>query len=175
MGESRRLDAAYDDASRSRRGTVSRSVSLMARDNNSGGPEIQTQLHPLPTTTITGLRRLTMVSTRQAGKSREPAEEDFNPAGSGDEYEARTPEPTKTRGTKRARTTKTTVKNKGVDKRRKKAKLSMLPGMPIDILYEVRGLSCVAFSLIQNALYIDIFSRPPEGFAPHFLDIENPQ
>ena len=86
-----------------------------------------------------------MVSTRQAGKSRKSAEESFAPADSGDECEERTPEPGKTRGTKRAKTAKTTVKEKQKGKRRKKAKLSMLPEMPIDILYEVRGslLYCV--------------------------------
>lgn len=80
-----------------------------------------------------------MVSTRQAGKTRKSAEESSPPADSGEEYEERTPEPNKTRGTKRARTAKTAVKGKQQEKRRKKAKLSMLPGMPVDILYEVRG------------------------------------
>ena len=80
-----------------------------------------------------------MVSTRQAGKSRKIAEKDFSPADSGDEYEEGTSEPSKTRGTKRVRTSKTTHKDKQQGKRRKTAKLSMLPDMPVDVLYEVRG------------------------------------
>ena len=80
-----------------------------------------------------------MVSTRKTRKSRKPAEESFAPADSGDECEERIPEPGKARGTKRAKTAKTTVKGKQKEKHRKKAKLSMLPEMPIDVLYEVRG------------------------------------
>ena len=80
-----------------------------------------------------------MVSTRQAAKTRESAEEGSPPADGGDEYEEHAPEPNKTGGTKRARTAKTTVKGRQQEKRRKKAKLSMLPEMPVDILYEVRG------------------------------------
>lgn len=82
-----------------------------------------------------------MVSTRQASKSRQPAEEDFCPTGGEDEYEEQSQEP-KTRGTKRVRTTKTTAKDKAAERRNKKAKLSILPGMPIDILYEVRDFLC---------------------------------
>jgi hypothetical protein len=80
-----------------------------------------------------------MVSTRRAGKARKIAAEVSSPADSGDEYEEGTPKPNKTRGTKRARTSKTTSKDKQQEKRRKKGKLSMLPDMPIDVLYEVRG------------------------------------
>lgn len=78
-----------------------------------------------------------MVSTRQARKTRKLSERGSSPADSGEEYEEKAPEPSKTGGTKRVRASKTTVKNKQQVKRRKKAKLSMLPDMPIDILYEV--------------------------------------
>jgi len=80
-----------------------------------------------------------MVSTRKAGKTRKIVEETFSPAGSGDEYEEGTPGPSKTCGTKRARTSKTTRGGKSQGKRRKTTNLSMLPDMPIDVLYEVRG------------------------------------
>ena len=91
------------------------------------------------------------------------------PADSGDEYEERAPEPNKTRGTKRVRTAKTTVKGKQQDKRRKKAKLSMLPGMPIDILYEVRE-SLLHLALVEARASPDIFPCPPEGPTVHLLD-----
>ena len=91
-----------------------------------------------------------MVSTRRAGKTPKSAEDVSPPADSGDEYEDPVPEHNKTRGTKRARTAKATVKGKQQEKRRKKAKLSRLPEMPIDILYDVGGsLSCSPFSLTR--------------------------
>ena len=86
-----------------------------------------------------------MVLTRQAAK--------LNLAGSGDGHRERTSEPAKTRGTKRARATKTTGENMGTDKRRKKAKLSMLPGMPVDILYEVRGLMLFCVDLLMQSTF----------------------
>ena len=76
-----------------------------------------------------------MVSTRQRGKSHKPTEGSPPPADSGDEYEEQTPAPRKTRGAKRV---KTTAGGNQHQKRRKTAKLSRLPDMPIDILYEVR-------------------------------------
>jgi hypothetical protein len=114
-----------------------------------------------------------MVSTRQATKAHR-AEEGSSLADSGDEYEERTPEPNKTGGTKRARTTKTTVDDKRQEQRRKKAKLSMLPEMPVDILYDVSG-SLLFHDLVDTKRFPDIFSRPPEGFATHFLDGEDSQ
>jgi len=80
-----------------------------------------------------------MVSTRKAGKTRKTAKEAFSPAGSGDEYEEGTPGPSKTGGAKRARTTKKKRGGKPQGKGRKTANLSMLPDMPVDVLYEVRG------------------------------------
>ena len=110
-----------------------------------------------------------MVSTRQAGKTRKSPEECSLPADSDEEYEERAPEPNKTRGTKRARTAKPTVKGKQQEKRRKKAKLSMLPEMPVDILYEVRGT--LPQGVVVDAITLpDIFSRPPEGSNAHLLD-----
>ena len=102
-----------------------------------------------------------MVSTRQARKTRKSAEEGFPPADSGDEYEEPTPEPDKTRGTKRTRTGTTIVKGKQQEKRRKKAMLSMLPEMPVDILYEVRGFhSCITFSLMRQRSQIFSLVHP---------------
>ena len=92
-----------------------------------------------------------MVSTRRAGKARKIAEEVFSPADSGDEYEEGVSEPSKTRGTKRARIPKATYKDKQQGKRRKTAKLSMLPDMPVDILYEVRGSLLCHTSLYEVA------------------------
>ena len=80
-----------------------------------------------------------MVSTKQTREARKTAEKVFSPADSGNEYEEDTSESSKMRGTKRARTSKTVSKDKQQGKRRKTAKLSMLPDMPVDILYEVRG------------------------------------
>ena len=80
-----------------------------------------------------------MVSTRRTGKTRKIAEETLSPAGSGDEYEEGTPGPSKTRGAKRSRTTKKTRGSKPQGRRRGTVNLSMLPDMPVDILYEVRG------------------------------------
>jgi len=93
-----------------------------------------------------------MVLTRHAEKTRKAAEGGSPPADSGDEYEECTPESDKKCGTKRARTAKTTVKDKQQEKPRKKAKLSMLPDMPVDILYEVRGslLYCISLLLMQG-------------------------
>lgn len=108
-------------------------------------PEAQPKLFKLEPPSSTP-----MVSTRQAGRTRKSAEKSSPPADSGDEYEERTPEPNKTRGTKRVRTAKTTAKGKQQEKRRKKAKLSMLPEMPIDILYEVCGLPCIVFLLMRQ-------------------------
>ena len=115
-----------------------------------------------------------MVLSRQAGKTRKFAEEGSPPANSGEEYEKRTPAPNKARGTKRARTAKTTVKGKQQEKRRKKSKLSMLPGMPVDILYEVRG-SLLRGGHVDAIPPPDIFSRPPEGSNAHHLDGEGLQ
>ena len=70
---------------------------------------------------------------------KEIAEKALSPADSSGEYEEGAPESSKTRGIKRARTSKTASKDKQQGKRRKTAKLSMLPDMPVDILYEVRG------------------------------------
>jgi len=97
-----------------------------------------------------------MVSTRQAGKTRKSADEGSPPVDSDEEYEERVPEHNKTRGTKRARTAKTTVKGKQQGKRRKKAKLSMLPEMSIDILYEVCG--CLLQGVLVDAITPQIFS-----------------
>jgi len=84
-----------------------------------------------------------MVSTRKAGKTRKIVKETSSSAGSGDEYEEGTPGPSKTRGTKRARTSKKTGGGKPQGKGRKTVNLSMLPDMPVDVLYEVRGtLTC---------------------------------
>ena len=80
-----------------------------------------------------------MVSTRQTIKARKIAEKASSPADSGGEYEEGASESSKTRGTKRAKTSKTASNDKQQAKRRKTAKLSMLPDMPVDILYEVRG------------------------------------
>jgi hypothetical protein len=115
-----------------------------------------------------------MVLTRQAKKTRKSAEEDFSPADGSNEYEERTPELDETRGTKRARTAKTTVKDKQQERRRKKAKLSMLPEMPVDILYEVRG-SLLHYVPADAKMFPDIFSRPPTGSNAHLLDGENSQ
>lgn len=115
-----------------------------------------------------------MVSTRRAESARKSAEDSSPPVDSGDEYEERTPEPNKTRGTKRARSTKTTVKGKQQGKRPKKAKLSMLPEMPVDILYEVRG-SLLHHGIINAKTFPDILSRPPKGSNAHFLDGESSQ
>ena len=76
-----------------------------------------------------------MVLTRQAKKTRKAAEGGTD---SCDESEVRTPGPDKTRGAKRSRIPKATAKEKQQEKRRKMAKLSMLPEMPVDVLYEVR-------------------------------------
>jgi len=78
-----------------------------------------------------------MVSTRQAEKLREVAEQSSPPNDGGEEHEERAPELDGTRSAKRAKTDKTKAKQQG--KLRKKAKLSMLPEMPVDILHEVRG------------------------------------
>ena len=85
-----------------------------------------------------------MVSTRQSVKSQKTAERELAPSEVEEEYEEPTTQAGKTRGTKRARSTKTggkeiekRAKGKEEERRRKKAKLSMLPEMPIDILYEV--------------------------------------
>ena len=115
-----------------------------------------------------------MVSTRQAGKTRKPTGKASSPADSGDEYEERTPQPSKTGGTKRARASKTAVKDKKQEKRRKTAKLSMLPGVPIDILYEVRG-SLLHHTFPDAKRLPDIFSRPPKRINADLLDFENLQ
>ena len=86
-----------------------------------------------------------MVSTRRSVNSRKIAEGELPPSDVDEEYEEPATQAGKTRGTKRARSTKTsgketekrTKKNKE-ERRRKKAKLSMLPEMPVDILFEVR-------------------------------------
>jgi len=115
-----------------------------------------------------------MVSTRQAVKARKSAGETFSPAGSGDEHEEGTPEPSKTRGTKRARTTKMTAEDQRRERRRKAAKLSMLPGMPVDILYEVGG-SLLLHVVVDAQRFLDIFSRPPKRSVAHLLDGEGSQ
>jgi len=97
-----------------------------------------------------------MVSTRQARKTHKSGDECSPPADSGEEYEERVPEHNKTRGTKRARTAKATVKGKQQEKRHKKAKLSMLPEMSIDILYEVCG--CLLQGVLVDAITPQIFS-----------------
>ena len=130
-------------------------------------------LSPSPTTTTTTPSSDLMVSTRrQRGKTRTPTEGTPPSAGNGDEYEERTPEPRKTRGTKRA---KTTAGGKQQRKHHKKAKLSRLPDMPIDILYEVRrALSCAC--VIPDAMrFPDIFSRPPQRSNADLLDFKDPQ
>lgn len=118
-----------------------------------------------------------MVSNRRAGKSRQPTEEDFCPTDSSDEYEEReerAPVTNKARGTKRVRATKPRDKDRVTVKRHKKANLSMLPGMPIDILYEVR--ESLPFHLLADIkCFPDILSCPPEGTAPHLLDGEDSQ
>ena len=98
-----------------------------------------------------------MVSAR---KMRKPSEGASSPADSGDEYEERTPEPSKTRGIKRVRTSKTAAKGKQQAKRRKTAKLSMLPDMPIDILYEVRGFFCIRCFLTRRGSQIFSLVHP---------------
>ena len=117
-----------------------------------------------------------MVSTRRAEKARQSTEEGSLPVASGDEYEERTPEPTKTRGTKRVRATKTTAKSKQQpqEKRRKQAKLSMLPEMPVDILYDVRRF-LLHYFLVDAKTFPDIFSRPPKGSNAHLLDGQDSQ
>ena len=80
-----------------------------------------------------------MVSSRQARKTRKPVEGDSPLADSDEQYQEFPPEPNKLRGTRRVRTAKMTAMGKQQEKPSKKAKLSMLPGMPVDILYEVRG------------------------------------
>ncbi|KAF9645813.1 hypothetical protein BDM02DRAFT_399008 [Thelephora ganbajun] len=100
-----------------------------------------------------------MATTKRKPETRKSAEEGLSPADSGDEYEERTPEPSKTRGKKRARTAKMTAKDKQQEKRRKKANLSMLPEMPIDILYEI-------FSLVhpRDLLHISWTAKVLNGF-----------
>lgn len=115
-----------------------------------------------------------MVSTRQGTKTRESAKELSSPADSGDEYEERTPEPTKTRGTKRARSSKATAKDKQEESRRKRAKLSMLPDMPIDILYDV-GVSFPHWVFLDAKRLADIFSGPPSRPDADLLDFEDSQ
>jgi hypothetical protein len=110
-----------------------------------------------------------MGSTRRANKSRKTVKEESLPCDSGEEYEERTPEPSKTRGTKRARTAKTTAKDKGGQKRRKKAKLSMLPEMPVDILYEV-GIPLFCRAFVDAEWLPDIFPCSPKGPASYLLD-----
>lgn len=106
---------------------------------------------------------LVMVSTRNAKKSRRSAKGDSSPVDSGGEYEEPAPESNKTGGKKRVRTTKTTVKDKVAGKRQKRAKLSMLPEMPIDILYEVReSISFSAFSLIRSGFQIFSLVHPKD-------------
>jgi hypothetical protein len=78
-----------------------------------------------------------MVSARRASKHSKLGEEDGCSVNSGGECKEKTPEHDETRGKKRARTTKVAAKDKEAQKRRKKGKLSMLPEMPVDILYEV--------------------------------------
>jgi hypothetical protein len=112
-----------------------------------------------------------MVSTRQAEKARKVVKGGSSPAHSGDEHEEPTPEPDRTRGTKRARTTKMTDDGKEQKKRRKKAKLSRLPEMPVDILYEVRG-SHLYYSLVDTKKSPDLFSSPPERPNAYLLDGE---
>ena len=116
-----------------------------------------------------------MVSTRQVGKTRRSVEEGTPPADGGEEYEELAPEPNKTRGTKRARVAKATVKGKEQEKRRKKAKLSMLPGMPVDILYEVRRPLLYHDVAVNAEPFPDIFSRPPKGLDARLLDCEGLQ
>ena len=65
------------------------------------------------------------------------AEESSHPTDSSEEYKVPTPELDETRGTKRARTAKKTAKGEQQGEPHKKAKLSMLPEMPVDILDEV--------------------------------------
>jgi len=65
-------------------------------------------------------------------------EESSLPNDGGEEYEERAPEIDGTRSVKRVRTVKTAARGRRQEKLRKKAKLSMLPGMPVDILHEVR-------------------------------------
>ena len=60
---------------------------------------------------------------------RKAAEESSPPNDGGEEYEERAPELAGTRNIKHARTAKITAKDKQQEKLRKKAKLSMLPGM----------------------------------------------
>jgi hypothetical protein len=111
----------------------SRSMIMIARDNNLA-------IQPSPNSTQSSTRfsppSVEMVSTRQASKQLKSREEDRS-ANSGDEYEEKTPEHGKARGKKRARATKVATRGKETQKRRKKGKLSMLPEMPVDILYEV--------------------------------------
>lgn len=115
-----------------------------------------------------------MVSTRQAGKTRKSAAAAPSPADSGDEYEERTPESSKTGGIKRVRASKTTAKGNQQGKRRKIAKLSMLPDMPIDILYEVR--ESFLYHVFVDAKWLpDILSRPPERSDGDLLDFEDSQ
>ena len=87
---------------------------------------------------------------------RKVAEENPPPADTGEEYEEPAPELDGTRGAKRARTAKMTAKGEQQGKRRKKAKLSMLPEMPVDILYEVRR--CLLHCAIPDAWSSQIFS-----------------
>lgn len=115
-----------------------------------------------------------MASTFGASTWRQLLEEDFCSTDSDDEYEERAPEPPKTRGKKRARTAKAKGKSKVTGKRHKKAKLSMLPAMPIDVLYEVRK-SLLSLILIVTKWLSGIFSCSPEGYAPHILDGEGLQ
>ena len=115
-----------------------------------------------------------MVSTRQAGKTRKVVEEGSHPIDTGEEYEEPTPEFDETRSTKRARTAKTTAKGEQEEKRRKKTKLSMLPEMPVDILYEVRRC-LLRRALPDTSTPTDILSRPPKGPDAYLLDGEGVQ
>ena len=67
-------------------------------------------------------------------------EETLPSTGNGGKHEEQTPEPRKTRGKKRA---KTTASGKQQQKCNETVKPSKLLGMPIDVLYEVcRSLLC---------------------------------
>lgn len=115
-----------------------------------------------------------MVSTRHAERMHKAAEESPPPADSGDEYEEPSPEPNRTRVTKRARTGAATAKDKQQEKRSAKAKLWMLPEMPIDVLYEV-GTPLWHHIFIYTKVFPDLFPRPPKRPLAYFLDGEHPQ
>ena len=101
-----------------------------------------------------------MISSQQAGKVHKTVEEVFSPANSSDKYGEGTSEPGETHGTNCARISKTTCEDKQQGKLRETARLSMLPDMPLDILYEVRKSLVYHHPLIRRGSQIFSLVHP---------------